>query len=224
MVQPWIDETQMFIRTTSKSTLLTWAANISVPANKWKGSAFDQSTQVESALLNSTKPENAIGILGVEVFDADRATLTELAFRAKDQYAAYFTDSTQTSRDKQNVRDGHYTVWSPTVWMDNIDTVSKLPTKPDARYVIDLIAGHDVVPVPNFEASTIVARVGLVPDCAMRVKRDLASDGAPLSLYKPTVSCVCTFLRDVDNSPCTTCDDTHPCATGTCRNSYCEEY
>jgi hypothetical protein len=222
MVQPWIDETQMFIRTVTKSTLLTWAANIAVPANKWKGVPYDTSPLVESALINSTKPENAIGILGVEVFDADRATLTELAFRAKGQYAAYFTDSTQTSRDKQNVRDGHYTVWSPTVWMINVDAGGS-PVSADAKYIVDLIAGLDVTPAPNFDSQTSVARVGLVPNCAMRVKRDF--DGGPLSLYKPAESCTCKFLADVDISPCATCDATHACTGGTvCRNNYCEEF
>jgi hypothetical protein len=223
MVMPWIDETEMYIRTITKSTLLTWAANIAVPGAKWHGMRFDGSPMVEAALKGATNPEAAVGILGAEVYDADRVFFNELAFRAKDQYAAYWADSTSTSRDKQNVRDGHYTVWSPTVWMDNIDSVSKLPTNPDARYVIDLIAGHDVMPVPNFEAATIVARVGLVPDCAMRVQR--AFDGGPLSHYKPSVSCVCSYLRDVDNSPCATCDSSTPCAAGTtCRNGYCEEF
>jgi hypothetical protein len=211
----------MFIRTVTKSTLLTWAANIAVPGNKWKGQMFDKSGQVVTALANSISPEAAIGILGAEVYDADRSFLTELAFRAKDQYAAYFADSTSTSRDKQNVRDGHYTVWSPTVWMDNIDG-SGNPVKPDARYVVDLIAGHDVTPTPNFDAQTIVAKVGLVPDCAMRVQRSF--DGGPLSLYKPSLSCTCKFLSDVDTPPCNSCDSTHACSVGVCRNNYCEEF
>src|SRR5205823_13216361 len=100
-------------------------------------------------LQNATNPEAAIGLLGAEVYDGNRATLNALAFRARHQYAAYYADSTSTARDKKNVRDGHYTVWSPTIWMDYIDT-NGTPVKPDARYVIDLIAGHQVTPAPNF--------------------------------------------------------------------------
>ena len=66
-----------------------------------------------------------MGILGAEVYDATRATLTALAFRAQGQYAAYWADSTVTSRDKKNVRDGHYTVWSPTVWMNNVSSSTR---------------------------------------------------------------------------------------------------
>ncbi|MGE5180734.1 MAG: hypothetical protein ACM31C_01665 [Acidobacteriota bacterium] len=221
MVQPWIDETEMFIRTITKSTLLTWAANIGVPANKWKGTMFAASSDVVSHLQNASNPEAAIGILGAEVYDADRSFLTELAFRAKDQYAAYFADSTSTSFDKQNVRDGHYTVWAPTVWMYNTDGAGNAVSA-DAKFVIDLISGHAVANPPNFDPTTIVARVGLVPDCAMRVQRDF--DGGPLRLYKPSISCTCKYLSDVDISPCDTCDAQTPCSIGVCRAGYCEEF
>jgi hypothetical protein len=220
-ITPWTDETQLFIRTVTKSTLLAWGANISVPAASWHGVRYDGSPMVVSALQTSTAPEQALGILGAEVYDANRTTLTSLAFRAKDQYAAYFADSTSTSRDKKNVRDGHYTVWSPTIWMDNTDA-GGVPLKPDARYVIDLIAGHTVTPVPIFDPSVIVATVGLVPDCAMRVKRSF--EGGPLSLYTPPASCTCSFEHTVDTTTCTACSDVLPCATGVCRGGFCEEF
>lgn len=221
MIQPWIDETQLFIRTITKSTLLTWAANIAVPGAKWKGVRYDGSAMVVSALQGTTAPEAALGILGAEVYDGDRQFLSSLAFRAKDQYAAYYADSTSTSHDKKNVRDGHYTVWSPTVWMDNIDT-SNNPVKPDARYVIDMIAGKAVTPAPNFDPDIIVAKVGLVPDCAMRVQRQF--DGGPFKLYKPSLSCTCKFENTVEATSCALCDANTPCATGVCRGSYCEEF
>jgi len=232
MVIPWVDETELFIRTVTKSTLLAWAANISVPADKWKGVRVDGSQMVVSDLQTATNPEAALGILGAEVYDANRTTLTALAFRAHHQYAAYYPDSTSSSRDKKNVRDGHYTVWSPTIWMDNIDG-SGAPVKPDARYVVDLIAGHVVTPEPNFpagacatgapcDATTIVANVGLVPDCAMRVQRDF--EGGPFKLYTPPVSCTCKFESVVDTTTCAACDVSTPCATGTCRAGYCEEF
>ena len=221
MVTPWVDPTQYFIRTITKSTLLTWAANIAVPGDKWYGQRFDGSPNVVSALQNATNPETAIGILGAEVYDTLRSTLTELAFRSKDQYAAYWADSTPTSRDKQNVRDGHYTVWSPTVWMFNNDGAGN-PVKTDAKYVVDMIAGHPVTPTPSFDPNVIVANVGLVPDCAMRVSRQF--DGGPLSLYQPQASCTCKYLSIVDTTTCATCDTNTPCATGVCRGGYCEEF
>lgn len=218
MIEPWTDEAAMFIRTITKSTLLAWAANISVPGDKWKGMRFDGSPQVVAALQAAAAPEKAIGILGAEVYDNLRDSLNVLAFRAKGQYAAYYPDSTSESRDKKNVRDGHYTVWSPTIWMDT--TSGGTPVNADARYVIDLIAGHAVTPAVNFDMISIIAAVGLVPDCAMAVKREF--EGGPLSLYSPEESCVCKYESLVDTSSCTACDANTPCASGVCRNGFCE--
>ena len=216
MISPWIDEAQLFIRTVTKSTLLAWAANISVPADKWKGVRRDGSPMVVADVNGGTAA--AIGILGAEVYDANRTTMKALAFRAKGQYAAYYPDSSSSSRDKKNIRDGHYTVWSPTIWMDSINATSGAPVKPDARYVIDLIAGKTVTPAPTFPMIDIIAAVGLVPDCAMGVNRSF--EGGPLTLYQPAESCTCKYESLVDTSSCTTCTTT--CATGVCRNGFCE--
>jgi hypothetical protein len=162
----------------------------------------------------------AIGILGAEVYDANRGTMKALAFRAKGQYAAYYPDSSASSRDKKNVRDGHYTVWSPTIWMDTVDAGGS-PVNPTARYVIDLIAGKTVTPAQSFPMIDIVAAVGLVPICAMRVNR--AFEGGPLSLFTPPESCTCQYENLVDKSSCATCDTTS-CATGVCRNGFCEDH
>jgi hypothetical protein len=218
-IVPWVDETQLFIRTVTKSTLLAWAANISVPAAKWKGVRLDGSPMVVSSLTGSPSPQAAIGILGAEVYDGLRDQLNALAFRAKGQYAAYYPDSTSSSRDKQNVRDGHYTVWSPTIWMETVDGVGA-PVKPDAHYVIQLIAGKTVTPAIDFDMEAIVAAVGLVPDCAMHVKR--AFEGGPLSLYQPAEDCTCKYESLVDTTSCATCSESEPCTSGVCHNGYCE--
>jgi len=218
MIMPWIDEAQMYIRTITKGTLLAWAANISVPAAKWKGMMLDGSPAVVTGV--ATGPASAIGILGAEVYDANRATMKALAYRAKGQYAAYYPDSSSTSFDKKNIRDGHYTVWSPTIWMDTLDGTGA-PVKPDARYVIDLIAGKTVTPAQNFGMIDIIAAVGLVPDCAMGVNRSF--EGGPLSLYRPAESCTCKVESLVDTSSCASCATTS-CTTGVCRNGFCEDH
>lgn len=215
--QPWTDENQLFIRTTTKSTLLSWAFNISVPAAKWKGMRFDKSSEVVTALTTSQSPQKAIGILGVEVFDANRDKLNVLAYRAKGQHYAYFPDSTATATDKKNVRDGHYTVWSPTIYMAK--GTGGGVTNPGAAYVINLIAGKTATPAPNFNPVSLVVGAGIIPDCAMKVTRD--SEGGNLRLYAPSEPCTCTYEKlATGTSTCQTCTTT--CATGTCRNGLCE--
>ncbi len=222
MVQPWVDEAQLFIRTITKSTLLAWGANISVPGAKWKGMAFDKSTDVVSALQNSPTPEKAIGILGAEVYDKLRSTLTSVAFRAFKQYAAYYPDSTSTSFDKANVRDGHYTVWSPTIWMTRINATTGVAINAQAKYVIDVLLGAAVAPVLNFDPIDNLAGVGLVPECAMKVTRSF--EGGKLSLYSPTEPCGCKYDSVVATTACTACTGTGmgTCSTGACRHGFCE--
>jgi hypothetical protein len=222
MIVPWVNEAQMFIRTVTKSTLLSWAANIAVGAEKWKGMRFDKSTEVVTALQNSPQPEQAIGILGVEVYDKLRTSLTALAFRAFKQYAAYLPDSTSTAFDKQNVRDGHYTVWSPTIWMTRVDVAGNA-INARAKYVIDLILGLTVTPAANFESVDVVAGVGLVPDCAMKVTRSF--EGGNLTLYQAAQACSCRFESTVSTTSCAACTGVGQgtCAAGVCRRGFCEE-
>jgi hypothetical protein len=222
-VTPWTDESQYFIRTTTKSTLLALAANIRVPGAKWKGTQFDGSPMVVSGLQMSTNPEASIGILGDEIYDKNRNTLKVLAYRAYDQKHAYFPDSRSSTRDKRNIRDGHYTPWSPTIWMTKIDTTSQAPVNAEAERVIKLILGENLDEAPAFNPLDTVISVGLVPECAMKVTRD--TEGGDLSPYQPQEPCNCYFEKKVDdaNFNCKSCDSSTPCDNGqTCRHGYCE--
>jgi hypothetical protein len=231
-LSPWGDPMQVFIREDGTSTLLAWGANLQIPATEFFGVQEPGSPQVVAALEGSTDPGAAIGMVGIEVYDPLRAQLQALAFQAYHQSAAYYPDSTSTSFDKQNVRDGHYTVWSPAVWMDFTDGVPTTtypqgtPLNQYARYVLDLIDNEDVsltgIDPPSFDPLVVVSSVGLVPDCAMRVQR--AFEGGPLSLYTPPTSCTCKYLATVDTTTCATCDESTPCASGVCRDGYCEEF
>jgi hypothetical protein len=222
MIAPWTDEAQYFIRKLTTSTLLAWAANLGInPASKFKGFQEPGSPDVAAAVIGGTPA--SIGLLGAEVYDASRTTMKALAYRAKGQYAAYYPDSSSSSRDKKNVRDGHYTVWSPTVWMDLENPVGT-PVSLDARYVINLITGGTIDKDPNFDMlKDAIGPVGLVPTCAMQVNRD--HEGGELSLFTPTTSCTCKYESVVATTTCATCDATHACATGTtCRAGFCEDH
>lgn len=217
LVAPWTDDTQIFTRKPTTSTLLAWANHLGIPADKWPLAPQLASSQ---AVVDAISRGNAsaIGLLGAEVYDSNRGAMNALAYRARHQHAAYYPDSSASARDKQNVRDGHYTVWSPTIWMDRIDPATGAPLDPRTRYVIDLIANKPVSPAPSFDTTTFIAKVGLVPDCAMRVARDF--EGGPLRLYQPAESCVCRYESLVATTSCATCTDR--CASGVCRHGYCE--
>ena len=78
------DELSMFIRTVTKSTLLAWPRPSPSPPTSGMVRA-STSRRGQSALLAAPNPEQAIGILGAEVYDRQRDTLNSLAFRAKGQ-------------------------------------------------------------------------------------------------------------------------------------------
>jgi hypothetical protein len=231
LLTPWNDEVLMFIRPPSKSTLVATALNILVPPDKWHGVPENESQDVANAVAASVDPEPTIGILGAEVYDAERGMgIKTLAFKAYGQNHAYYPDSSSTSFDRQNVRDGHYTLWSPTVYITPVDATGT-PTNPDVAYLLDLVLGSEGATPPDggtpIDGLGTVSEVGLVPDCAMGVTR--AGDGEPLSLYAPDAPCTCYFESHVPGAVpgaapagCTTCTTSAPCSGGACRHGFCE--
>ena len=165
--------------------------------------------------------EMAIGLLAAEAVDPSRSMVRALAFRSRGQYIGYGPDKRPDSFDRQNVRDGHYTIWSPTFWVDNIDG-GGAPIDADARYVVGLLGTKPVTPTPGFSPVPIMAALGVIPDCAMRVTR--TSEGGDLSPYVPPEPCGCFWeaARSALSPSCVACSPTNPCATGVCRLSFCE--
>jgi hypothetical protein len=225
-VTPWTDEQHMFIRPTTKSTLLSLAANIGVLGSKWHGVQENASSDVVNAVSTSTAPDATIGILGIEVFDANRQNLNLLAYRAYQQNFAYWPDSSPTAFDKKSLRDGHYTPWSPTQYIAAVDA-NNVPTNANAKYWLDLVLGNAPNPatdIPGLGLPSVI-KVGLVPDCAMKVSR--TADGGPLALYTPAAPCGCYYEANTGPTPaapayCTACTTDTTCNGGHCRYGYCE--
>jgi hypothetical protein len=238
----WNVPSQFWLRPASKSTLVATAFNINLTAAQMTLAEADggtsdgrnleaASTGVFTGVSTSTSSQ-AIGILGDEVFDAMRGQGVDvLAFQAFNQSYGYYPDSTTTSFDKQNIRDGHYTLWSPTVYITPVDS-NMVPTNPAVKYITDLVLGNTATPPTGLtdggsaiDGLGTVVDVGLTPDCAMQVQR--TGDGALLTKYAPTNACTCYFLSKVKNAAalpasCVTCSASAPCAAGTCNNGYCE--
>lgn len=220
-VVPWSEPRQLLIRPVTKGTILSMAASINVPAGRWQGVPINLSQDLASMLAMSADPEKALGILGSEVYDGYRATLKSLAFRAFKQQRAYWPDSTELAFDKQNVRDGHYHMWSYTHWLQRNDGMGK-PRKPLAQRVIDILVGNTVSPPAMFEPLAGTIKVGLVPRCAMGVQR--SSEGGDFSLYRPDQPCGCFYDASVKGkTSCTACATSATCGGGACRHGFCEE-
>lgn len=230
-VTPWSDATFLFGRPPTKGTQISIGANIGVPAAKWQilndpQHAIDQSNAVATAIaahLSDGNAEKTLGILGAEIYDlaTNRAQLHSLAFRAYQQIKSYWPDSSPTAFDKQNLRDGHYPLWSYVQYLVPKNAGGKAMNA-GAQEIIDLLVGNAVTTSPAFEPLDMVIAAGLVPACAMKVKR--SAEGGPQSLFTPAEPCGCYYESKVPmgSTSCTACSASAPCATGMCRHGYCE--
>jgi len=220
-VTPWLDNSLLFGRPTTKGTVISIGASIGVPAGKWQGVKVNLSQELASMLSAAPNPDRALGVLGGEVYDSYRTTIKALAFRAYQQTRAYWPDSTLSGFDKQNVRDGHYHLWSYTHWLQRTDALGK-PRKALAQRVVDILVGNSVQPPALFEPLDSTVRVGLIPRCAMKVQR--SSEGGDFSLYRSDQPCGCYFdSRATGTTRCSNCADSSSCSGGTCRHGFCEE-
>jgi hypothetical protein len=230
MVSPWNDPQYFYGRPVTKGTQISIGANISVPASKWQllmdaMHQIDQSSAVATAIAAQTATGNGdktLGILGVEVYDPARAMVHALAFRAFHQLRSYWPDSSPTSFDKKNVRDGHYPLWSYVQYIAPQGATATTALNPNAQLIIDALVGNSVTLNPAFEPLDLVINANLVPACAMKVTR--SAEGGPLSPMTPAQPCGCYYDAKVPmgSTTCTACSDDTPCGGGKCRHGYCE--
>ncbi|MBL4634799.1 MAG: hypothetical protein JKY56_13075, partial [Kofleriaceae bacterium] len=230
-VEPWTDPNFIFVRNPGSSTQLTIGANIGIAGTRWNGAlkGHQGSGDVRDEVIaeNTTgNAEKVIGILNSSKWEAALNDMRVLAFQPYNQcIGAVFPDSTSTSRDKRNVRDGHYPIWTNLRYIvrtnDSGAALSDNGPAAAARVerFVELMTG--VASVPGLEVALSVIETGNIPTCAMKVKREV--DGGAISEFAHPAPCECLFLEEngVD-SGCTSCTMDTQCGGGTCRFGFCE--
>jgi hypothetical protein len=225
MVSPWIDETVLFIRATTSGMEQRLGAAIHVPVAKWKGMMNPSANALLTNVAGSVKPEATLGILTAGVADANRDKITPLAYRDYlfsenfEQRCAFLPDSSTTSKDKRNVRDGHYPLWG---YLHVITPVggSGRPTNAQVATLVDLFSAVS----PN--ASAVINSMstsGLVPACAMHVSR--TSEAGAFASFSPPQPCGCLFEYQANGAAapgCVACTSDASCGSGKCRFGFCE--
>ena len=216
---PWQDPTLFFVRNASSGTQQMIARAIGVPAAQWWGIDRGGSAAVQTdvkIIVDPPTAEKAIGIVSVDLADAERSNLRILAFQATGQSCAYLPDSTINAHDKINVRDGHYPIWGPVHLYTR--TSGGLPnaaaTAMLARFSVSKIDQTLV---------TAISQKGLVPDCAMKVSR--TEEMGPFASYQPQFGCGCFFDFTTNGSTtCKACKTTSDCPSSApaCNYGYCE--
>jgi hypothetical protein len=241
----WKDPTQFFLRPAIESSLVASALEVALTPAQMTFSVGDggpgdgrhllaTSAEVIAGVKGASSAQ-AIGLIEAAAYDANRNQgVDALAFGAFGQTYGFYPDSTATSFDKQNVRDGHYANWSSTLYIAQVDT-NGVPTNSDVKYVTDLVFGVPGATPPSgyaeggvpIDGLGDVASAGLVPNCAMQVQR--SGEGQPLSPFAPAYPCICYFLSKVQGAQlpatCKTCKSFSDCdVDGSlgCLNGYCE--
>jgi ABC-type phosphate transport system substrate-binding protein len=196
MAKPWTIEANLAVRNSQSGTQGILASNIGVPAGRWKGQNKGSSGGVRDAViaLAATAPDSAIGILGSDIYDAARDQLKSLAFQGAHQYAAFYADSTATSFDKRNVRNGHYVNFGYLHLVAKVDA-SNVPSTPASKRFVDWITGNTGAtgtPAPTgFDIFTATIAAKLTPTCAMKVQR--TSEGGLIKPFTPATDCGAQF-------------------------------
>ncbi|MDB4938982.1 MAG: hypothetical protein JWP87_5954 [Labilithrix sp.] len=239
-VAPWTDEQYVFRRRPSSGNQQTVALTLGLPADALRGRDSSGSTAMLTALLQSNAPEKTIGISSSEIVDTNRDVMKALAYKHYNQPVAFYPDSDPANLDRRNVRDGHYFMWMPLhvlartsggdpVAVQNAaldtDATKKAARNASVKRLVFVMVSRQQAPVPSVDLFGALKRNGIVPQCAMKVRR--AKEGAPLESYTPAVSCDCAFeaaLPGTTRPDCTPCRDSSECSSGkaTCSFGFCE--
>jgi hypothetical protein len=232
-VMQWNDPSSIFQRGAASGTQSMLAKAIGVAADKWQptaGTVTGGSTGMLNAVSKATNTNAAIGILASDVTDkttpatmdggtpvSNRSLVKILAFQGFGQSCGYLPNSTSTSYDKRNVRNGNYQVWGP------IHFYSKMTgLKPAATSLIGYFNGTVATPT-GVNLLDLEIQAHVVPSCAMTVSR--TTEVGPISAYKDPNPCGCYMEEQLapGTSGCTACTASTSCsATQKCSHGYCE--
>jgi hypothetical protein len=220
-VSPWNDPSYVFLRGATGGTQVMMGVAIGVPAAQWVGTTTGTSDLERSAVIASSSPQNTIGLGEIDYAEdsVGVVNLNELAYRQYGQDCAYYPNSTATSHDKRNVRDGLYAGWGPVHLIARVNAEGA-PVNSNAGTIINYFIGN--TPVPGHDFLSLVISDHLIPQCAMNVSRK--AEVGPPSPYLPSPSCACFFDSVVGTTSCQTCAASADCPASApaCNLGYCE--
>jgi len=221
-VSPWTRASNILHLDGASGTQRMIAAAIGVPPHQWQGKDLQYSSLEISALtsVSAADAPSTLGILAVTNIVGNVPTsLDVLAYQHYGQSCGYYPDSSQSAKDKRNVRDGHYAIWGPLHIMSR--TRKGYPVNPDAKRLVEYWTGT-VPPPSGVDLIQVDAVNNLVPTCAMQVQRK--TEMGALSTYSPSNPCGCYFEAQGGGTRCQTCktSNTCPASAPTCSLGYCE--
>jgi ABC-type phosphate transport system substrate-binding protein len=230
---PYTSKSNIWVRGAGSGTQSMLAAAINVPPGKWPLNDLDSKAQVTSgsggmvtAVGTATELNKTIGILASTELDDHRDTIRGLAFQGYGQSCGYWPDSTSSSTDKLNVRNGKYQVWGPLHMFAEVKANGDPKNAEVAEFIAYVngtktVGGSDPLAIVKTEISK-----NTVPQCAMQVSRD--EEVGNMQSVNPTCTCFYENVRlhgDDGESfdSCTKCTENSDCSGDLkCSYGYCE--
>ena len=122
-------------------TQITVADNIGVPPGTLVAPICVPSTNGTSGVISGVTtfatPASAIGFIGADAYDPQRANLNSLAFAAFGQTQA-FTRFRSVDRGSPNVRNGHYAIWGYEHMIAMVDSTGAFTNQKAANFIAGL--------------------------------------------------------------------------------------
>jgi ABC-type phosphate transport system substrate-binding protein len=218
-VTPWTNETALFRRNNGSGTQITIYKHLNIPVGSTIGTEATGTGDMITKVATSSAPTAALGFAGLDSADTKRSMIKILAYRHYKQDKFYWADSSSTTFDKKNVRDGHYPLWG----YEHAVTLTGSAQAARSKAFADILSGK--VALPGGDAILEESKAGVVPLCAMDVSR--ATDAGDFALVSSGDSCTCFFEKNAGPSggatSCTSCTTNADCSGGkVCRKTYCE--
>lgn len=214
---PWTDPSYYFVRNSGAASTVLTSLLVDVPANAFWGVDRLSTENLRDSLLASTAVNQSIGIVSIDYNDKNRDNLRALYLQAAKQKCGYQPDSTPTSYDKANVRDGHYPLWGYVHFFTRLGP-GGVPSAAASAMVLRFA-------VPRLEQSLIdnIIAASLIPQCAMKVSRTSeVGDFAPQNNFQ----CGCYFdFKTKGKTSCQQCTTAENCPASApaCNYGYCEK-
>ena len=221
-VLPWTDPSVLFRRNTTSGTQALISAAIGLNIADFKGVDAGNASNVIASVINATNPSATLGIAATTDV-TDPLAITTLAYKHFGQSCGYYPDSTATSRDKLNVREGRYALWGPIHFYSKVDS-GGYPKVATAKRVINYLTGT-TPPPGGLDLLQIEQARNLVPRCAMKATRTI--EMGALKSYAPQNACGCRFdelAQGKASASCSKCTKNQDCpaASPVCSYGYCE--
>lgn len=235
-VVPWTEPGAVYARSTSSFVHQFLATAFKVPPTAFKvpkenlPSQNDLTVTSVSAWGKTGDPSQSLGYVSGSAADkaedAATGTIKTLAVQHYGQTCGYLPDSSRTRKDRLNVRNGQYALFTPGWFYAKAN--GGVITNPLVDKFVHWIDGS--LPAPGgIDVVKIVIQAGDVPLCAMHANRP-DGDFQPIVSFAPPNPCNGYFeFNAAGSTTLTACTGTGEgqCKTGAgekCRYGYCELY